>query len=187
MAAEISAKVHEAFVRIAGQTNDDEEPRMHAPGVEGVQVFLQSITGNVSVADVRRWYDSKGWFEMQSLSWSHVEALLACFDADTKRMVDGATDVESQSEAEREAHEVTILIDKLRERQEADDFPIVRPCDLQNPEGQEAASMTLALIEKIETVKNDSYVAEMRRKALEAEFKKEGEWPEQLSEPEKFK
>ena len=122
MATEISAKVHEAFVRIAVQTNDDDEPRMHAPGVEGVQVFLQSITGNVSVADVRRWYESKGWFEMQSLSWNDVEALLACFHADSKRMVDGATDVEAESDAEREAHELTILINKMRERQQTKRF-----------------------------------------------------------------
>ena len=80
MASETRATAHAAFVRSAQQANDDDEPRLHAPGVEGVHIFFEGNVGSVPVADVRRWYASNGWSEEQSLSWSNVETLLACFE-----------------------------------------------------------------------------------------------------------
>ena len=88
MSTEIHAKVREAFVRIAVQTGDDDELRMFAPGVAGVQVFLESIVGDVAETDVRRWYESQGWFEQQSLTWSNVEILLTSWNDAQKENVD---------------------------------------------------------------------------------------------------
>ena len=80
MVSEMHATAHEAFVRIAHQADDDHEPRLCAPGVEGVQIFFEGNVSSVSVADVRRWYESNGWSAEQSLTWSNVETLLACFE-----------------------------------------------------------------------------------------------------------
>ena len=185
MSAEIRAKVREAFVRIAVQTGDDvDELRMFAPGLAGVQYFLESIVGDVSEADVRRWYESQGLLEQQSLAWSNVEFMLTCWNDEQKQNVDKKGEETSEGEGENEAREIALLIDKIRERQEGKEFPIVRPSDLQDPEQQEAASMSLGLLEKIETVKIESYIAEMRHKAMECEAMKEAQWSEQCSEPE---
>ena len=53
----------------------------------------------------------------------------------------------------------------------------MRPTDLKSEEDQEAAAMSLSLLDKIEHVKFESYIAEERRKSLEAEFARTGDWP----------
>ena len=67
-------------------------------------------------------------------------------------------------------------------RNRTSSFPLVKPSDLQSEEDQEPAAMFLSLITKIEHVKLESYIAEERRKHLEAEFARTGNWStEQLS------
>ena len=56
------------------------------------------------------------------------------------------------------------------------EFPLVMATDLESEEDQEAAAMSLALIDNIEHVKLESYIAEEWRKSLEVEFGFTGDW-----------
>ena len=57
----------------------------------------------------------------------------------------------SRNEAEEnEAHEVASVIETTRQRQEKNEFTLVRPCELKISQDEEAANVTLGLTEKLE-------------------------------------
>ena len=50
-----------AFLHIAQKATEDDEPCLGSPGIEGVQIFPDSVLGkeSVSVEEVRRGYEKK--------------------------------------------------------------------------------------------------------------------------------
>ena len=157
-------KLSAEFERIALTFEEDGIARLASPGVEGLQIFLASVVEEnpIAVEEVRRGYEAKGWSEDRSLIWSEVKALVGFLVKDTVPM-DGVI-------ADTHASEFAKLCETICKRQEAKVFPLVKPSDLESEEEQEAAAMSLALITQIEHGKFEFYIAEERRKNLEAEF-----------------
>ena len=170
------------FERIADTSSEDGIARLPSPGVEGLQILLASVVdGNpIGVQEVRSGYEAKGWPEDRSFIWSEVESLVEFLVKDT---------VHAEVEMDNaHAAEVARLCDIIYKRQESKEFPLVRSTDLESEEDQEAAAMSLSLIDKIEHVKLEAYIAEERRKSLDAEFARTGNWPtEQRSDSQNWK
>ena len=170
------------FERIADTSSEDGVPRMQSPGVEGLQLFLASVVdeNTIGVQEVRNGYEAKSWSEDRSLIWSEVESMVEFLGEDTTRVDEEVDDAH--------ALEFARLCDTIYQRQESKEFPHVRPTDLKSEEDQEAAAISLSLIDKIEHAKMESYIAEERRRCFEAEFARTGDWPtESRSDSQNFK
>ena len=175
-------KLYTEFDRIACTSSEDGLAQLASPGVEGLQILLESVVnGNpIGVDEVRSGYEAKGWVENRSLNWSDVESMVGYLVKDSKHVDDDIADAH--------ADELARLCDIIAKRQESKEFPLVQPTDLKSEEDQEAAAMSLSLIDQTDHVKLESYIAEARRKSLEAEFARTGDWPtEQRSDSQNWK
>ena len=103
------------------------------------------VADKVSVDALRTSYQTNEWDEKKSLSWIHLcDVLIPSLQLFKDDDEDGA---ESQV-----ASDLLELMEVIYARQQANEFPVVRPSDLQNVEEQNAAEQSLSLLEKIEHV-----------------------------------
>lgn len=162
-------KLSSEFERIAHKSEEDNILRLTSPGIEGFQIFLESVSveNTIGVQQIKSCFEEKKWSEARSLSWEDVESIVEFLYGDSKQ-VEETKDVDETMDID--ASEFAELCEKIYQRQQSKEFPLVRPTDLKSEEDQEAASMSLSLMTKIEHVKIESYIAEERRKSLEAEF-----------------
>ena len=157
-------KLSTEFERIAHTSSEDGIARLASPGVEGLHIFFASVVGgnHIGVQEVRGGYEAKGWYEDRSLIWSEVESMVEFILKGITHSDVGMPDTHTVDFAH--------LCEIIFKRQESNEFPLVTATDLEAEEDQEAAAMSLALIDNIEHVKLESYIAEEWRKSWEAEF-----------------
>ena len=137
-------KLFTEFERIAETSSEDGLAQLVSSGVEGLQILLESVVDEnpVGVEEVRSGYEAKGWVDNESLTWSDVESMVQFLEKDTKHVNDYTADAH--------ADELARLYDIIAKRQESKEFPLVKPTDLKSEEDQEAAAMSLSLIDQIE-------------------------------------
>lgn len=173
--------LHKTFLDIAVDCGDGNGEMMQSPGVEGVQCLLVSqvaecfgsaaILEKASLEAVRSFFEAQGWTEDHSFSWADLSNMIQCFKL---RVTDNALPPPSGAEVDDDVEEVkdgsmveacalASLVNTISERIKAEEFPLVRPSELESIEEQEAAALTLGLVEKIEMVKLESFLAESRR------------------------
>ena len=175
MASKLTAKNFEALfdkVNVDGQID--------APGKAGlVTMFEPHVDRSVSEDQLDEVFASNGWSETHSFDRDAYRILVnglfrITFEGEDEEDEDVDKDFE-----EVQALDLANLYDILYEREQAKDYPLVRPADLPTEAEKEAAINLLSLATKIEHVKLESFVAAKRQKALEAQFARTGKWPSQ--------
>ena len=147
-------KLSTEFERIAHTSSEDGIARLASPGVEGLHICFACVVGGnlIGVQEVRGGCEAKGWSEDRSLIWSEVESMV-------EFIVKGTTHSDVDI-ADAHTVEFAHLCDIASKRQESNEFPLVIATDLESEEDQEAATISLALIDCTEHVKLESYIAE---------------------------
>ena len=175
-------KLFTQFQSIADTSSEESPPQLINPGVEGLQVLLESVVDDnpVGVEAVRRVYKENGWADSESLTWSDVKSLVQSLGKDTKDVNDYTADAH--------ADELGHMYEIIAKRECSKEFPLVKPFELQSKEEQEAAAMSLSLIDQMEQAKLESYIAEERLKVLKAECVRTGDSPtEENADSQKWK
>ena len=151
----ISDELKKNFDAGASMSDDSRVLKLGKPRAEGMGVLLEaSFEGkHVDVAKVRAVYAEKSWAEDHSLDWDDV--VFVAHSLDLLRAEESEDDVFASGIAD--------LVDAIAEREKEKQFPIIRPMELKQVDDQEAAGMALALVDKVDAVKIQSYIAEQRR------------------------
>eukprot|EP00959_Pyramimonas_sp_CCMP1952_P043356 906973-Pyramimonas_sp.AAC.1 len=143
------------FSRVAVDMEGYPNKVLPSPGLEGLHVFLigcskddisESIDiDKLSVEALGSIFESKGWSVDMSFTLADLKVLVASSGA----VVPGGIGMS-----------VTFLnlMEKILDRDAKSEFPIVRPEELRDVEEQGAASLSLALVEKMDAVKLQSFL-----------------------------
>ena len=149
------------FDRVAIQIDGEEEKMLHEPGVEGLHMFLEGCRKDaspddvdaeiVSVESLKRVFEEKGWPENMSFMRENLTNLIEAL---------GIPSVEK----EELALDIAELVDRIHDRAETKEFPLVCPKDLVNKDEQGMAEDSLELAGMIkDSVKLQSYIEAKRQ------------------------
>ena len=85
-------RLREEFERAAGHVVDDDEIRLAFPGVEGMVIFLESVTEGEAfgIEQVRQVFQGKKWAEAVDITWSDLEGLVDALTTSESKVENGS-------------------------------------------------------------------------------------------------
>ena len=162
-------RLREEFEVAAGHVVDDDEIRLASPGVEGMVIFLESVTEGEAfgIEQIRHVFQEKKWAEAVDITWSDLEGLV---DA----LIPSASKVENGSRMEMKSP--ALSFDGSLPSGEDNDrrhpstlFTLIQPDELEAKDDQEAASQYLKLAKTIPHDRIEAFLSEELNKGFQRE------------------